>query len=107
MLALDGAERRLEPVPLRLELRAALGDGERVGEDGVVRPEGELALRGVLRKEVEHGADEEALRGGEGDGGCGGDGGVDDGVGGEVRVLGVGGGHEARLLGVVGGGGGG
>lgn len=51
-LDLDGGEDLCETVPLRFELLAALGDGEGVGEGGVVGPEGELGFCGVAGEEV-------------------------------------------------------
>lgn len=68
----DGAHARLQPVPLRLVLLAALRDRQRVVEARVVGPERELALRRVAREEVEDRRDEQGLSVAEAGGGCGG-----------------------------------
>jgi len=60
---------------LRGVLSAALGDGERVGEDGGVGPEGEFAEGGFAGEEVEDAACDYLLGLGEGHAGSGGEGG--------------------------------
>ena len=52
--ALDARKGGAQPVPLRGELRAALGHGERVLEGCGVGPEREFAQRRLAREEVEH-----------------------------------------------------
>lgn len=61
MLSLDLTERALQPVPLRLVLLAALGDGDRVLERGVVAPEREFSERGAAGEEVEDRANDGLL----------------------------------------------
>ena len=74
--ALDLGEGGFETVPLGFVLGAAGGDGDGVGEGGVVGPELEFGERGAAGEEIEDGAYDGFLLGGEGDGG----GGVDVGV---------------------------
>jgi hypothetical protein len=69
--ALDLAKRSLQPVPLRGVLVAAFGNGDVVGEGRVVAPERELRQRRPPCEEVQHRADDCALRVGEADAGGG------------------------------------
>ena len=55
----------MEAIPLRLELFAALGEGDGVLEFGVVGPELEFGEAGAAGEEVEDGAYEGFLVGGE------------------------------------------
>lgn len=97
---LDGREGRREAVPLRLELRPALRDGERVLEGRIVGPERELRLGRLAGEQVEDGADELGLGRAQGDAGGGfGGGGVDLGAGGGHGGLVKGRGEEASGVG--------
>ena len=59
--ALDLAERRLQPIPLRGVLVAALSDGDVVSERRIIAPKRKLLQRWTACEQVEHGADNRAL----------------------------------------------
>ena len=63
--ALDLRKSGLQAVPLGLVLVAAVGVGDGILEGGVVGPEAEFGERWAPGEEVEYGADEGAVLGGE------------------------------------------
>lgn len=69
--ALDFRESGLKAVPLRLELLAALGNGQRVREGGIIFPELQFGERRATSEEVEDAAYECLLVVGERDAGAG------------------------------------